>query len=646
MFQLKRYFLLTGGTAFIAFTFIFAMGVYNRDKSNLEQVGERENIILAGFLANLLEPQINKYLSAPTFDENYLKQADQREQIDKLLKKFSASHAILKVKIFNLDGITLYSTKEEEIGVKKINNQAIVDAAESAKKTSLMVLKGSFQTLSGELLNRDIVETYIPIKSGENDVIAIFELYSDVTELVKQSYSGLYRDFGLLVAGYLALFVFVYLLVSRADKIIKQQYSKLDEVNKKLEFANENLENAVNERTSELRQTIFKLNTEISDRREAQNANQAKSEFLSSMSHELRTPLNAIIGFSQILEISENLDEDDRDNVQEIYKAGNHLLTLINEILDLSKIEAGKIELSIEKVELESLTTECISLIQPFASKHSIELYHEIGTDMAVSADYTRLKQSLLNLLSNAIKYNKDNGRVDLTIKTNDQQDKVLFSVKDTGAGLSNEQIDLLFEPFNRLDAEKSKIEGTGIGLTITRKIVELMGGTISVTSQQGEGSEFVIELPAVQSDTGDESQDDDLLNSEKTDQSDEAVHQFKVLYIEDNPANIKLVSRAMASKKNIQLLTAHLPELGLEYAVKDNPDLILLDINLPGMDGYQVLEEIKANPELSTIPVFAVTANAMPKDIEKGKEAGFNEYLTKPLDIPAFLQMIDQYLI
>ncbi|MEJ2213754.1 MAG: ATP-binding protein [Gammaproteobacteria bacterium] len=647
MFQLRRYFLLTGGAAFIAFTLIFALGVYNRDMANLERIGERENIILAGFLANALQPQIEQYLASSKFDENYLRQAEVRSQIDDVLNDFSNSYAILKVKIFKPDGITLYSTKKDEIGIQKTGSSAITDAYRSSKTTSIMVLKGTFETLSGELLNRDIVETYIPIKSVQGDVIAIFELYSDVTDLVKQARKALYRDFLLLVIGYLTLFLLIYFIVRRADGIIKHQYAELDEVNKKLEYANENLENAVDERTRVLRKTIDQLNAEINDRRAAQNANQAKSEFLSSMSHELRTPLNAIIGFSQILEISENLDEEDQDNVKEINKAGHHLLSLINEILDLSKIEAGKMELSIEKVEPESLVLECVSLIQPFATKHDIELDYAISTDRAVSADYTRLKQSLLNLLSNAIKYNKENGQVNLNICANQQGDKVLFEVKDTGNGLSKQQIDELFEPFKRLNAKHSSIEGTGIGLTITRKIVELMHGAISVESQLGQGSVFTIEMPVLSQGSANASPEPDSApaETENDNETDDSSKRFKVLYIEDNPANIKLISRVMAARNNIDLQTAHLPELGLEYASKHQHDLVLLDINMPGMDGYEVLKRLKADPKTSVIPVFAVTANAMPKDIERGKQAGFDEYLTKPLDIPAFYQMIDAYL-
>ena len=645
LFKLKTYFLLTGGATFLIFTLILGYGVYNRDMSHLEMVGERENFILAGFLSNQLKPQILDLININSQEVEFLKNNDNRHQVDQILKKLSDTYSILKVKLFNKDGMTVYSSDESEIGVIKPPSQPLINAFENGEKTSLMVLKGTFRTLSGDLHNRDIVETYIPIYSDNKKVIAVFELYSDVTDLVKASKNELYINYLYVFGGYFTLFMIVYFIVRYADKVIEKQYRNLDKANAELALAKDNLESKVDERTRELTNTVNRLNTEISERREAQSANQAKSEFLSSMSHELRTPLNAIIGFSQLLEISDNLEADELDNAQEINKAGKHLLKLINEILDLSKIEAGKLELSIETVPAEPLVKECFSLIRPSAQKRMIEANYHIETDLQVWADYTRLKQCLLNLLSNGIKYNRSGGKLDLRVSACDHNETIRFAVIDTGEGIVEDKLSLLFQPFERLGAENGEIEGTGIGLSITRKIIDMMNGKIGVDSTPGQGSIFWIELPARQNTDVENlqaNQSDVVDMQDKHDNND----LYEVLYIEDNPANIKLMTQALAKTKYIKLHTAHLPELGIDYAIEHKPGLILLDINLPGLNGYQVLEIIRSHPHLQNIPVFAVTANAMPKDIERGKQAGFNEYLTKPFDIAVLYDLLEKYLL
>ena len=379
----------------------------------------------------------------------------------------------------------------------------------------------------------------------------------------------------------------------------------------------------------------------IEAREAAERANHAKSEFLSSMSHELRTPMNAIIGFAQMLEYDGSLSEDQQDNVHEILKAGRHLLELINEVLDLAKIEAGRIELSMEDIDLVAVIEECHHLLMPLAQQKGVTLDIAAPAGMALFADRVRLKQILLNLLSNAIKYNRPGGKVSLHAKTL-AADRIALYVSDTGQGIPPSRLQQLFEPFNRLGAETSNIEGTGIGLTITRRLVEMMGGAIGVESAPGVGSTFWIELAVT---AAGKVGADRTASAQATTVAAPRQERRTVLAIDDNPSNLKLIAQLMGKRPHIHLLTAHTPELGIELALAHSPDLILLDINMPGMDGYQVLEVLKTHASLCTTPVVAVTANAMPGDVERGLAAGFAAYLTKPLDIPFVLATLDRLL-
>jgi len=383
------------------------------------------------------------------------------------------------------------------------------------------------------------------------------------------------------------------------------------------------------------------LNASLTAAREAADrANQAKSDFLSSMSHELRTPMNAILGFGQLMAYDDTLPADHRDSVGEILKAGSHLLELINEVLDLAKIESGRIELSMEGVDLHALAGDCRHLIQPIADKAGISLSFDLPAERAVFADRVRLKQVLLNLLSNAIKYNRPDGSVRLTA-TAGQPGQLRIAVTDTGHGIPPERIGELFQPFNRLGAEAGEIEGTGIGLTIARRLVDMMGGEMGVDSTLGVGTTFWVELATGQTAKVGAGETALALPAGRTTSHDAAT----VLTIDDNPANLKLIAQVMGLRAQVHLLTAHTPELGIELALAHRPDLILLDINMPGMDGYQVLKVFQASAELRHIPVLAITANAMPRDIERGMAAGFADYLTKPLDIGKLLGSIDRCL-
>ena len=379
---------------------------------------------------------------------------------------------------------------------------------------------------------------------------------------------------------------------------------------------------------------------------EAEKANRAKSQFLSQMSHELRTPLNAILGFSQLMETNpmEPLTDAQSQGVGEILKAGRHLLDLINEILDMARIEAGNLSLSIEDINLNDLVEELLTLSLPLAKGKNIDLYNYVSLegDIYVRADRVRLKQVLLNLMSNAIKYNNPNGSVKLDA-VEKEDGTVEVSVSDTGVGISQERMGELFQPFNRLGTEHSEIEGTGIGLTISKQLVECMDGSIRVTSKPAEGSVFALALPKGTQELASE----DLFLSPVPKSSEIKAQSNKqiILYVEDNPANLNLVRHLFRRRAEIELLAAPDAKLGIELAKAHKPDLILMDINLPGMDGTTAMKYLRQSPDTQDIPVIAVSANALPRDIKQGLMAGFVDYLTKPLDVAEFHRVVSEVL-
>lgn len=385
----------------------------------------------------------------------------------------------------------------------------------------------------------------------------------------------------------------------------------------------------------ELRQTVERLEV----------ASRSKSDFLSSMSHELRTPMNAILGFGQLLELnpSEPLTENQKRCVDQILKGGHHLLDLINDVLDLTKIEEGKVDLSIEDIKVSNILDECFALIETIAGARGVTVLTNAGckTTATVRADYTRFKQSLLNLLSNAVKYNVENGKIIMDCHET-ADDMLRISVTDTGMGIPKDMLTELYEPFNRLRAEKSEIEGTGIGLTITKKLIEYMHGRIGAESQVGTGSTFWIELPLAQSAAHAPANDTDTSRRENAPQTHSV---GTVLYVEDNPSNLQLMEMILDSIEGITLISAHTGELGLQMAKTARPDLIILDINLPGMNGFEVIKELQQMSETKDIPVFALSANIMPRDIEKGLKAGFKQYLTKPFKVPEIINAIEGVL-
>jgi PAS domain S-box-containing protein len=382
----------------------------------------------------------------------------------------------------------------------------------------------------------------------------------------------------------------------------------------------DHLEKLVGERTHEL----------VAARDAAEQANRAKGEFLSSMSHELRTPMNAILGFSQLLELDRGLEPRAAGYVHEILRAGHHLLALINEVLDLARIESGRMSLSPEALPLADVVHDAVTLVGPLARQHDVALGVDALRGLVVHADRLRLRQVLLNLLSNAVKYNRAGGSVRVRAEVRDMF-TVRIGVVDTGIGIAAQHLPQLFQPFSRIGG--SRAEGTGIGLSICERLVRLMGGQIGVQSQPGTGSEFWIDLPR-----------DDLAEAPPPRAAAgtgapaaQPGRHARVLYIEDNPANLTLVEMIVQRHPGVELQTAPSGSLGLDLARSGRPDLVLLDIHLPDIDGFEVLARLRADAATRTLPVVAVTAQAMPDDVKRVLAAGFDGYLAKPLDLARF---------
>jgi len=376
----------------------------------------------------------------------------------------------------------------------------------------------------------------------------------------------------------------------------------------------------------------------------AERANQAKNEFLSRTSHELRTPLNSILGFAQLLELSD-LDELDRDNNEQILGAGRHLLSLINELLDLSRAESGELSLSIEPVTVSTVVSEVAALMDPLAAARRLTIeHHSAASRLAAAADRRKLSQILLNLVSNAVKYNREGGTITIAWRHGTNH-MVEIAVADTGPGLSPEQLDKIFLPFERLDAEVTEIEGTGIGLTLSMALAKAMGGGISVESEVGRGTTFVLHVP----EAGEDQEAPGISPKERpaeqrpvSSTSGES-HSLRVLYVEDNHANVQILERYLGRRPDVTLDTAMSGQLGVDLARQHHPDVVLLDLHLPDLTGDEVFERLRSDPQTAAIPVVMLSADVSPGTVNRLLKRGVLAYLSKPLDLAELGALLDE---
>ncbi len=394
---------------------------------------------------------------------------------------------------------------------------------------------------------------------------------------------------------------------------------------------------------TELRRTYRDLATAVEEaskaREAAERANRAKSEFLSRMSHELRTPLNAILGFAQLLDMDE-LTQDQRENLSQILRGGRHLLSLINEVLDISRIEAGTFGISPEPVDVGSILDEAVGMIRPLAANRSVSIsVSGVERGTCVLADRQRLRQVLLNLFSNAVKYNRAGGRVDLTVAQR-LDSRVRISIRDTGEGLGPEKLRRLFTPFDRLGAETGPEEGTGLGLSLSKRLVEAMEGELHVESVVGSGTTFHVDLwlaPA--------SWEVDAPAGPGPAECADPGTRGRLLYIEDNLINVRLVEHILRRRPGVEFMTAIQGSMGLALAREHQPDAIFLDLHLPDMEGEAVLQRLLGDPLTASIPVVILSADATPGKVSRLHRAGARDFMTKPLDIARFLATVDALL-
>jgi signal transduction histidine kinase/ActR/RegA family two-component response regulator len=670
-FSVCRYFSVASLIGIIIAALVFMYFFRIASIQDLVDGGEEENIAITRALVNNIWPDFEPFMKqASSMDaEDLAAHAVYQKTYDNTLKSIKGL-PILKVKIFNLSGKTVFSTDQSQLGVQKPADYPGSMSAKSGEIITKIKLREKFEAVQGELSNRRVVSSYLPIYDQKsNRIRGVFEVYYDVTD----SYGQLERNQMLAFFGIFATFSVLYLILfivsKKADNLINKQAKDLNDYLAQIEEQNHMLEERVTERTKELNNTVAELEKHkmhleelVSERTEeltrvkddAIKANQAKSIFLANMSHELRTPLNAILGYSEIMKEdyadNENLNKD----VSKIYVAGNHLLSIIDDILDISKIESGKMETYFEPVQVTEVISEVVNSAARLAEINGNELVVNIDSvPQLFSTDSTKFRQVLYNLVNNANKFTKD-GKITVSVTHNNYEDEswLKIVVSDTGIGMNQEQLNKIFHSFSQADNSTTRqYGGTGLGLAICKGLCELLGGIISVESKTGIGSSFIVRLPAHTAAKTQHHVTEILEIGPKVDpalvrfgKDGEDIYKRRekittILSIDDD-AEVRDLMERFLSRKGFYIYTAASADEGIELAGRIKPDIIITDIMMPIKDGISLIKETKTIPELANIPIIVLTIAG---ERETCMSLGVDGYLNKPVDWNVLLDIIRQ---
>ncbi len=611
MFRLLRYFSITSALAILLVTFSLSFLYWKKENTQLTNVIEKQNVALARSFANIIWPRYSDYVnSVSVLDGDGLRTRPETRDIHRLLKSLTKGTPILKIKMYDLNGLTVYSSEFAQMGDSKSGNASFEATLKSGHPQTKTSFRETFPAFEGEVKKRHLVESYIPIKSADGTTEGVFELYSDATSLIEHIQKTTFQ----VVIGLLlclgALYGVLFLIVRHADRIIHRQ---LDDIHKAQESAI--------------------------------TANAAKSNFLATMSHEIRTPLNGVLGLAQLL-MDTDLNKDQQNKVKTILSSGETLLAIINDVLDMSRIEAASIELEEKTFDLREIITVIATPFQGQIDSKGLELNVTYNIDQApiLNGDPVRLRQILWNLISNAIKFTEQ-GTITVSINSLPQNDvrvkevkdcAYLISIIDTGPGIAPDRVDSIFDPFTQEDSSITrKHGGTGLGLTIVKQLAELMGGDVFIDSKLGQGTRFDVVLPFMESTI--EDIDNPLVpkpTSQKT---------IKVLVAEDNDLNAT-IAIAFLKKSGCEVKRVENGKEAVDVAEEGWADLILMDIHMPEMNGMEATEIIKATDHGKYLPIIGLTAEAFLERHTEFLEAGMDDILTKPFTEQQLNETLDRY--